>query len=54
MPPGEGRGRLDVDAYAAVLATVGYDAPIVLDLRGLGDAQEATARDMVDRFAPAD
>ena len=50
VPPGSGHGQLDIDAYVATLSTTGLERPIVIDLRGLGDAQESTARDLINRY----
>lgn len=39
-----GAGRLDVTAYRVALSVRGYDAPLVVDLRGLRDQAGAAAR----------
>lgn len=44
VEPGSGRGRLDVMTYLVALATAGYDGCVVVDLRGVTDAQGAAAR----------
>ena len=39
--PGVEGGRLALDAYSAMLVTLGYERPVVLDLRGLRSPAEA-------------
>lgn len=48
--PGGPGGRLDLLAYAGTLGAIGYAAPAVLDLRGLGDQADA-ARAVPERWA---
>ncbi len=47
-----GEGRLDVRAYVATLATIGFAGSVALDLRGVARQREA-ARKAMERFEAA-
>lgn len=53
--PGSRDGRLDALAYAVALATGGFEGWLAIDLRGLADAQGATATvlQLLGHAAPA-